>query len=147
MAAPARFPAALRLSDKERLFAINKSKGMKTVAAATVSGYAPEYAETIGNQLIAQGNVQAAIAIELGRMLQTESAPLALKVGMELLGSETTAERGREGPAKQEAPGDKALHEMSGEDLRRSIARLEGELAERAKPVIGTTIEQAPAQI
>src|SRR3972149_4645657 len=79
MAAPARFPAALRLSDKERLFAINKSKGMKTVAAATVSGYAPEYAETIGNQLIAQSNVQAAIAIELGRMLQTESAPLALK--------------------------------------------------------------------
>jgi len=134
---------------------------MKTVAAATVSGYAPEYAETIGNQLIAQGNVQAAIAIELGRMLQTESAPLALKVGMELLGSETTAERVREGlvktfldragfpaasPAKQEAPGDKALHEMSGEDLRRYIARLEGELAERAKPVIGTTIEQAPAQ-
>jgi hypothetical protein len=149
--ASAKFPVALRLSEREKEFAILVARGAKPADAYECAGYNESRPDRGAWRLLTQGNVQAAIALELGRMLQTEAAPTAYRVGLELMNNPKVENRVREGlvktfldragfpaarPVGQEAPGDKALHEMSGDDLRRYISRLESELADRAKVVV-----------
>jgi hypothetical protein len=151
-----KFMPALRLTDQQKQFVSAVATGVEAKEAARRAGYTSSSAAF---ELLHTESIEVALIVEMGRLMRTIAAPLAIKVGIRLLESEKTSERVREGlvktfldrtgfpaerPTLPDRPGDKALHEMSADDLRRYISRLESELADRAKPVITLPVVPAP---
>lgn len=122
--------------------------GMELEQAAIASGYAPATAKDVGGQIRRQPAIIAAIQVEVAKRLAIGSA-VSLKV-LEDIRDNSKDERLRVACAKDllnragfiapkatEASrgADKPLNDMSTTELRALADKLEGELADRAKPV------------
>lgn len=130
-------------------------------AAALRAGYAPATAKNAKSSVTRTPKLLAAVHLEVARRLQ-EGAPIALKVLVDLAKDEKAPAKLRLEASKaildragHIAPraralgdaGQKTLGEMSLDELKETQARLNSELAARAKPVNaqpGTVIEHEP---
>jgi phage terminase small subunit len=117
--------------------------------AALEAGYAPATARTAGTEILQLPHIAAAVGRAVHKRL-VSGAPLALRIVETLMKDETVsakvrldaaktildragyiAPKAKEGRSDTETP----LHEMSTEELRAMAARLEHEIAGRAKLV------------
>jgi hypothetical protein len=114
-------------------------------------GIAMGKSEAYGHNLLRQSAIIFALRLETQRLLATEAAPLGLKVLMGLARDETAPAAIRRQAAsdllnraghvpprpenEQSSKTDKPLSELSTDELRALVDKLDGELAERAKPV------------
>lgn len=132
-----------RLTAKEATFAQRFAATGDRAYAAEKAGYVQPHAAA--SQLMRRDDVRQAVAIEVhkrldalvvttldvfAKILDDDKAPNKDKiaVGKVVLTGWRSSEAG--------ADGSKEPSEMSGEDLRARIARLQSELAERARPVL-----------
>jgi hypothetical protein len=134
------------LNDGQRAFVRHIVAGLQPIDAATLSGYAVPAAESW--RLMRHAGVIAAIREETTRRLVTESAPLALRVLHEVLGDSAAPANARVAAAKtlldrggyvaqsqSPKPDGASIAEKDTRELHDMIARLESELADRARPV------------
>lgn len=149
------------LNDRQAEFARLVSLGTSPGDSALKAGYkSPEQAW----QIVAHPHVAAAIHYELQRQIMLEGAPLAYKTIVSIIKNEKASERVRGDlsvrllnlagfvpptPVAQKDQSDKSLSEMTAAELvgfidrnQAEIARLEAELAARAKDVTPGGIAQ-----
>ncbi len=139
----------IRLTDMQAEFVRGVCAGRRPDDAARAAGFGGE-AWQVASRLLHVPAVVAAIRTEINRLLTIEALPLAYRVLLDLAKDETVPAAVRRAcardlidragivpPKAQEAPGqgDKPLSEMSSEELRGLVDRLESELAGRAIPV------------
>jgi phage terminase small subunit len=121
--------------------------------AALSAGYAAATARTAGTEILGIPHVAQAVAQAVRERLVV-SAPMALRVIEMLMNNDTISPKVRLDAAKavldragfvpprprnESNSGEKSLHEMSVDELRDMAAKLEDEIAGRAKDVSSTT--------
>jgi phage terminase small subunit len=140
-----------RLSEQQQHFVALTVSGVSHEQAATLAGYA----ENSGYAVSRSPAVRAAIHEAVAHQLVTRSAPLALKVLNDIAADETAPKgvrvdaartlldrAGYVAPRASEAvKGEKPLSERTPEELRAFIAQLESTLADKAKVVHGTRVD------
>lgn len=135
------------LTDLQNALVFAVCDGMSPKDAARKAGYAMGES---GNAALRLPNVISAIHSEISRRIVSEGAPLGLKILLELGRDPTVpgavrracardlmAMAGHVAPKASEAApgGSKPLHEMTSDELRGTIDRLESELGARATVV------------
>lgn len=135
------------LTDLQNALVAAVSEGLPAQEAALKAGYANGDS---GWQALRLPNVVNAIHQEITRRIVVEGAPLGLRVLVQLAKDDAVlpavrracardlmAMAGHVAPkaAEQGDKGAKPLHEMSSDELRAVVDRLESELAARATPV------------
>jgi phage terminase small subunit len=123
--------------------------------AALSAGYAAATARTAGTDILGVRHIAQAVAVAVRERL-VASAPMALRVIEMLMNNDTISPKVRLDAAKalldragfvaprprnEAQTGDKALHEMSFDELREMAAKLEDEIAGRAKEVSDSPAE------
>lgn len=148
------------LSEEQAEFVAHVARGVGAKRSAELAGFAPDH----GYSLVRSPRIQGAIEAEIRRILQTESAPLALKTAHDLLDKKVPAATramvaklilDKAGYANADIRSGSEttnvdLADMTTEQLKayleqhtQNIERLEGELSTRAKPV-DSTPDSAP---
>jgi hypothetical protein len=135
------------LTEKQRSFVRNVGAGHEPERAALMAGYQNHESAYANMRLPA---IQAAIDIELRRLLVTEAAPLALAFLIKVVKDDSTrfsdrvrvdaaktllSRAGYNEPKQVDQARDKAVEEMSTAELHAFIDRTEAELASRATDV------------
>jgi len=136
--------AGLRLDARQLLFVEAVASGIPPAEAARSAGYVGDAYSALKSP-----SVRQAISLAVQEILQLEGAPVALNLLLQTIRNEgapikirvdcAKAILDRAGhTARQRAPDSgpgKDLNEMSTEELKSLVDRLEGELAERAQPL------------
>ena len=137
------------LSDKERKFAAHYCISGDSTASAAACGYQDKSAAIMGWRMLRTPHVLAAIHAEIARALVSD-AVLERGVAVSLLKDETTPAKLRADLAiklldraghvtprakSREDGADRTLHEMSRDELLAQKARLEDEIASRARAI------------
>lgn len=138
--------APFDLDDRQKTFVAAILNGRDPKAAARESGYS----ESSGYRLTTTPKIQAALRSELMRRMATEGLPLAYSVLVSILRDESAPARVRVDAAKTvldrggmpaqrasaiKETSEKSLSEMTTDELRAMVDKLEGALSDRAKPV------------
>jgi uncharacterized protein (UPF0147 family) len=140
-----------RLTEQQEALVRAISSGLTMREASEASGYSV----TNTYNALSSPIVRAAIQTSLSNMLQTRAAPMALHVLIEITEDKTAPKgvrvdaartlldrAGYVAPRAREATKDeKPLSERTPEELRAFIAQLESTLADKAKPVHGTRVD------
>lgn len=134
---------------RRRAFVAHVVAGSSPTKAATLAGYGSEGRN--GPRMLAEKSIQDAIRSHLLGRISGELAPKAVEILAGILDDPTATPKirldaaraildraGYIAPKAQDADraGEKALHELTREELLARRATLESELAERAKPVV-----------
>jgi hypothetical protein len=140
---------ALQLTERQQKFVREVVKGRRPDDAARAVGYTGDIWSAVGN-LLHQPSVATAIRLEINRLLTVEAAPLAYNVLVDLARDTATPPAIRRAcardlldrsgfiPPKAESAlsaTEKPLSDMSSDELRGLVDRLESELGARALPV------------
>lgn len=148
--------AGLKLNAKQAEFVRLVVGGTPPRLAAEAVGYNPaSYSEVLRSP-----SVRAAIPLVIQDILATEGAPLGLHVCMSIARNSSENSKIRLEAAKAlldragftarpqavDSQADKPLSEMTTDELRGLVDRLEGELAHRATPVDAPDSPGAPAE-
>ena len=138
--------APFDLDDRQRAFVAAILDGKDPRSAARDVGYS----ESSGYRLTTTPKIQAALRAELVRRMATEGLPLAYSVLVQILRDENAPARVRVDAAKTvldrggmpaqraiaaKETGEKSLSEMTTDELRNMVDKLESALSERAKPI------------
>lgn len=124
--------------------------------AAVLAGYAPH----TGWSVMQSPAVRRVLHLAISEVLVTEGAPLAVKTLLEVVKNKEYSPRDRVAAARTildragytgkstsaDSPADKPLSEMSTDELKALVDKLEGELADRATPVNAPESHGKPAQ-
>jgi len=146
-AAAAKRIAALvgvRLDERQTLFVEAVARGVPYAEAARSAGYTSPAASIMKSAAVRQ-----AISLTVLEIFKMEGAPIALKVLLDIVRNDKENSKVRADcakalldragytarPTEANATPQKDLNEMSTDELKNLVDRLEGELAERAQPL------------
>jgi hypothetical protein len=131
--------------EREQSLAAAIARGVPVPQAGALAGYKDPGS---AYRAAARPGVKAAIIAEVARLLAVEGAPLALSVlfaacrdaetpaRVKVDAAKTLLDRAGLSSRQSPEPGAKPLSDMGTGELRALVERLEGEIAERARPVI-----------
>lgn len=145
-----------KLNAQQMEFVRLVARGTPHDVAAVAAGYAPGY----GASVLQSAAVKRALAACIGEILHTEAAPFALSTLVEIVKGKEFSPRDRVAAARTlldragytgkstsaDSPADKPLSEMSTDELKALVDKLEGELADRATPVSAPENKGVPKQ-
>lgn len=149
----ARLPAIRELDARQEKFVGLYVEGGNAKQAALDAGYSESTAKTVRTALLASSHIAWAVAVAVRQAL-ADAAPMALRT-LKHLAENAESEKTRAECAKalldragyvaprataEKPAGDKPLHEQSTNELQTLAARLEDELAGRAKPLSGAAV-------
>ena len=148
--------AGLRLDSRQALFVEHVARGVPHKDAARLAGY-----DSPPHSALQSKAVRHAISLTISEILQTEGAPVALDLLIKTVRNDKENSRVRVDAAKTildraghvarpkeaDSGAQKDLHEMSTDELRALVDKLEGELADRAEPVSATEKQGVPQQV